>query len=548
MLLILPSALALSLSLESTKNISPGVVLRSYRASSPSTDVYVASIDLCYSGIYVDATRASDSTQSTKDWAATMDTVMATNADFYKTGPLRVYGDAVGGGVRWPEEQTGWDPSYSSEWYYDHYGWVAFLQDEVTYTHTGWVKQNMAGNLGGWEPTTIMPTPPPGTLALVSGFPELVVEGQAMTCSDPEASSCFPDRSDMRDRHPRTAIGLSEDKKTLFMAVVDGRTSSNSGMYGSELADLMSQVGAWVAFNLDGGGSSQMVTTYWVNDYDGNNYGSGARGVANHVGVLSGAGLPARPGHCASAAPCEILGPTGGTLDDSGACFRGFGDQDYWRPVASGNEGGLRWTNAFKSDAPDNWAWWQIYLEEGGEYEVEYLADATYSVWDALRMDVRASGQTQTLTIDPTGGGWKSLGSYTFAAGGDQWVALFDDVSGSIASNQHVVADAIRLTRVGEWCGNGSCAAEEACVCADCPVGEEVEANGLDDDCDGQVDEVAPADSEPIPDDSQPFTPDSEPPDGLQGTPVPLEGLGGGCGSGAAALLLLPLGFRRRRR
>lgn len=78
---------------------------------------------------------------------------------------------------------------------------------------------------------------PSGTIALVSGFPELVIAGQTYTCSSPRATDCFPDRSDIRERHPRTAMGLSEDRRTFILAVVDGRDSPASvGMYGAELA------------------------------------------------------------------------------------------------------------------------------------------------------------------------------------------------------------------------------------------------------------------------------------------------------------------------
>ena len=37
--------------------ISTGVTVQEYRISNPGTDVYVARIDLCQSGIYLDADR-----------------------------------------------------------------------------------------------------------------------------------------------------------------------------------------------------------------------------------------------------------------------------------------------------------------------------------------------------------------------------------------------------------------------------------------------------------------------------------------------------------
>ena len=301
----------------------------------------------------------------------------------------------------------------------------------------------------------------------------------------------------MRDRHPRTAIGLNADLSQLLLVTVDGRTSSSSGMYGSELADLMSQLGAWVAFNHDGGGSSQMWADGegYLNDVEGNNSGSSARSVANHWGVYAGGddGLPARPGPCASASPCATVPASGATIDNADTCWRGFGDPDYWRSEAGGVGGRLRWTNAFRGSSPDNWAWWQLHFAEGGTYRVEVSVDSTWSVHDAVRYEVRHDGATDTVTIDPTAAtSWATLGTYTFAEGGEQWVAVFDNVaSGSVASGQHIVADAVRVTRVDPYCGDGACSDAERCAgCDDCPpVGEEVAGNGVDDDCDGSVDE-----------------------------------------------------------
>jgi hypothetical protein len=175
---------------------------------------------------------------------------------------------------------------------------------------------------------------------------------------------------------------------------------------------------------------------------------------------------------------------------------------------------------------------------------------------------------SSTVFIDPTAGGWVSLGSYVFAAGGDQWVAVFDDLDGAVPANQHVVADAIRLVREGSWCGDGLCDPSEQCVCDECPVVEEVPANLVDDDCDGDVDEARAVDTGVHPETgaetgSDPReTGDPEPPDGRPdlppvtdedlsaGTRVPAEE-GCGCRVGAptsAPWALLAWWLARRRR
>lgn len=59
-------------------------------------------------------------------------------------------------------------------------------------------------------------------------------------------------------RQPRTALGISQDQKTLILMVVDGRGTS-IGATPEEMAALMKEYGAYNAMHLDGGGSSTMV-------------------------------------------------------------------------------------------------------------------------------------------------------------------------------------------------------------------------------------------------------------------------------------------------
>lgn len=59
--------------------------------------------------------------------------------------------------------------------------------------------------------------------------------------------------------NPRTALGVSQDNKTLFLVAVDGRQQDSKGMTQEELAALLKQLGAYTAVNLDGGGSTEMV-------------------------------------------------------------------------------------------------------------------------------------------------------------------------------------------------------------------------------------------------------------------------------------------------
>jgi hypothetical protein len=59
--------------------------------------------------------------------------------------------------------------------------------------------------------------------------------------------------------NPRTAVG-QRSNGTLVLAVVDGRRPDRAGMTLPQLTDLMRRLGAVESINLDGGGSSTLVT------------------------------------------------------------------------------------------------------------------------------------------------------------------------------------------------------------------------------------------------------------------------------------------------
>ena len=54
-------------------------------------------------------------------------------------------------------------------------------------------------------------------------------------------------------------VGSSKDGKELLLVTVDGRQQSSLGMTQTEAANLMIELGAYNALNLDGGGSTTMA-------------------------------------------------------------------------------------------------------------------------------------------------------------------------------------------------------------------------------------------------------------------------------------------------
>lgn len=91
-------------------------------------------------------------------------------------------------------------------------------------------------------------------------------------------------------RHPRTAVGSSRDGKQLLLVTVDGRQNNSIGMTQTELAQLMLELGAYNALNLDGGGSTTMVArTPGTNNLEVINSPSDGmqRSVSTAIGVFS---------------------------------------------------------------------------------------------------------------------------------------------------------------------------------------------------------------------------------------------------------------------
>ena len=115
----------------------------------------------------------------------------------------------------------------------------------------------------------------------LAGFYMLARDGKVLPDKVPAARQC----------HPRTAYGLSADRRYLYLIVIDGRQKKWSlGAKGSETGSFLLEAGAWVVINMDGGGSTTMC--YWdrrkkrpvmVNRQGKIGY---MRPVANNLGIV----------------------------------------------------------------------------------------------------------------------------------------------------------------------------------------------------------------------------------------------------------------------
>lgn len=88
----------------------------------------------------------------------------------------------------------------------------------------------------------------------LAGAPRMAISGNRFLVDDGVVQVV-----DDRDLQPRTAVGIDRDTGQVLLLVIDGRRSWSHGATMVELANLMIDLGADEALNLDGGGSSTMV-------------------------------------------------------------------------------------------------------------------------------------------------------------------------------------------------------------------------------------------------------------------------------------------------
>lgn len=272
--LLVVSLLAWSSStLANWENLSPGVDYMQRVDPGPNR-VSVLRIRLCTSGIRMRASTYEERSRRTSTWASARNTeigffggsmVGAINGGYFLSGGAPDGGRAAGNSVEWPNST---DTNYR--------GYAGFGLHQVEVSPAGLVEPS----LPGWVDEA------------VNGDATLVEGGRAVVCN------CGTTRA------PRTAIGYTADRKTVYLVAVDGRSSSSIGMTIDQLAQLMAGFGVDRAMNLDGGGS----TTMWVNGRGVVNRPSDGseRVVGNSLGIFQFALGEQR--HCPEGYSSEFVG------------------------------------------------------------------------------------------------------------------------------------------------------------------------------------------------------------------------------------------------
>lgn len=100
-----------------------------------------------------------------------------------------------------------------------------------------------------------------GVWQTLSFGPALVTDGEVVSGIDDVEIDTNVGNHSIQGEQPRTAIGVIDENHFVFV-VVDGReTGYSRGVTMTELAEIMQGLGATEAYNLDGGGSSEL----WFN-------------------------------------------------------------------------------------------------------------------------------------------------------------------------------------------------------------------------------------------------------------------------------------------
>ncbi len=162
-------------------------------------------------------------------------------------------------------------------------------------------------------------------------------------------------------------------------------------------------------------------------------------------------------GSCVNPPKCTTtISKSGDKIDDTDGCFSRTPSEKWFR--ASAGEGGSSQFAYTWNGAATATGTWKINMAKAGTFEVFAYADPGIGALSAnAPYTVRANGKETAVNVNMNGkSGWISIGTFTFAAGGDQWVKL-TDASGEAytdTNGKRVVYDAIKFEEKASACTN----------------------------------------------------------------------------------------------
>lgn len=88
---------------------------------------------------------------------------------------------------------------------------------------------------------------------------KMMIGGHALLVENGAIKRYTKDVNSIGGVRARTAVGISQDGKTVYIVSAEGRTNRSPGLSLNELSQFMLDLGAYKAMNLDGGGSTAMA-------------------------------------------------------------------------------------------------------------------------------------------------------------------------------------------------------------------------------------------------------------------------------------------------
>jgi hypothetical protein len=258
---LLATAHALAVDVWTTPN--PGL-RHLYRTTPAPAEFHALVVDLTAPGVSIRCTPVRERWRSTSAFAREANLAAAINGGFWGLFGQGAQGLAAGAGHVWSSDD-------------EELGFFAFTREGTAFVS---------------RPADVVQASARGITDAVSGRP-LIVDRARVS----DELQNFPRTY---SREPRTAVGVSQDGRTVYLVTVDGRRSTSHGGTLREMAELLIELGAWRGINLDGGGSTTMYVAA-----EGGVVNRPSRGwereVVNHIGVIA----PAPPPPPADAAVVE---------------------------------------------------------------------------------------------------------------------------------------------------------------------------------------------------------------------------------------------------
>ena len=246
----------------STRTPWPGIVVEEWDAPEAASKAHVVIIDLTSTELTVRATAEDLGGRTTAAAATAHLAQVAINGDYFAPASGAPDGLAMAAGVVW----TGTHDDARTAVF--RFGKVAGRTD---------------GLIVPAESVVAVADLATFTTDVISGRPQVVRAGvipASFDCADPDVVACA--------RGPRSALGLSDDNRRLWLVAVDGWQAGSAGMTAAEVGRFLRERGVRDAMLLDGGGSSTLV----VNAAGGpviNRPSDGVpRPVANHLTIKYG--------------------------------------------------------------------------------------------------------------------------------------------------------------------------------------------------------------------------------------------------------------------